>query len=647
MARTKRGRTKRLILDIGANTIRVCELAGTKTGYQLTKYAQREVLDDPALDDEEKQRLRVEALREMLAETKIRSKKTVFGVPGRSVFSRTRALPPVPEHKVTQIVRYEIQQQIPFSLDQIALDYQVLERTEAGGYEVMMAAIKVDVVEKELEILRHVKRSAFVVDVCPIAAYNWLKRTGALGNQGDCVALIDMGAATTDIVIERDNQFRFTRPLNMGGNDVTRAISKEFNQDFPTAEKLKRERGFAPTGDAQRDGKGGEVIGRVLSRLVSEINRSFAYFRSQPGGGPVQRVVLTGGAAMLRNMAPYLQRELGVEVRLAQPLGGIEIGEEAESIKACAQQAPVVLGLALRCCEPVAIEVNLVPPRVIEAARRREQLVYWALIQVTVILIFASVIPVGAAENKVVKERVEILKGYIEKYDPEVLVNPEAPSRFAADLRYEKGKVERRQRQVEVLDNAKKGRRFWLGGLEVINNARPPGGGVWFSSLETSEVKPGNQKQDVSSSGFCGIDPLYAGGASAGTYPLLDKSAQSVAPPDPNGFRIFGYAEDTEALKEFIQALRDSGRFGEEGNGVFFDQATVEMVPISQMDNARVSGHSASSSPGGMNPNAMGGMQPGMNRPMPAQPPAGGGGGGGGETVLTFRVDLLLGGIRN
>ena len=117
----------------------------------------------------------------------------------------------MPEYKVTQIVRYEIQQQIPFALDQIALDYQVLDRTEAGGYEVMMAAIKVDVVEKHLEILRETKCRIDTVDVGPLAAYNWLKHTGEFGEQGDCVALLDLGASTTNIVIERDNRFRFTR----------------------------------------------------------------------------------------------------------------------------------------------------------------------------------------------------------------------------------------------------------------------------------------------------------------------------------------------------------------------------------------------------------------------------------------------------
>src|SRR5690606_5243553 len=173
--------TRRLVLDIGSSAIRLCELAQTKAGYQLVRYHQREMVIDPALDEEARREIRRETLKQLLRDAKVRHKRAVFGVPGQSGFTRTRALPPVPDHKVNQIVRYEIQQQIPFSLDQIALDYQILGRTEARGYDVLMTAIKVDVVDKQLDLLQDVKRTAEIVDVAPLAAYNWLKHCGEFG----------------------------------------------------------------------------------------------------------------------------------------------------------------------------------------------------------------------------------------------------------------------------------------------------------------------------------------------------------------------------------------------------------------------------------------------------------------------------------
>lgn len=484
-----RGRAgRRLVLDIGSSAIRLCELSQTKSGYQLSKYYQREMLIDPSIDDAAKRDIRLTALRELLKEAKIRTKKAVFGVPGQSVFTRTRALPPVPEHKVTQIVRYEIQQQIPFALDQIALDYQVLGRTEAGGYEVLMAAIKVDVVDRHLDLLQEAKRTADLVDVAPLAAYNWLKHTGEFGDQGECVALLDIGAATTDIVIERDNQFRFTRSLNIGGNDITSAVARNFNVGFAEAEQLKRERGFAPTGDAQRDGKGGEVIGQVLGRLVNEIARSFAYFRSQPGGGPVSRVILAGGTASLRNIVPYLQRQLGLDVRIAQPLAGLAVSANAQEANERPEQASVALGLALRSIQGVPIEINLIPPRIIESARRKEQAFYWALSLVTLALIMASTVPMQAKRTDALNRQIDMIKTQLAQYDPALALDPTKPAAVEQQADEREKQQKDLQSQIDTLDTARNQRRFWLDYLKVINDARPPGQGVWFSAVQTTLI---------------------------------------------------------------------------------------------------------------------------------------------------------------
>lgn len=539
MAKIRRSRSRRLVLDIGSHTIRLCELTPGKTGYQLTKYLQREVLKDPALDEEQYRGQRVQALKAILAEAKIRTKRAVFAVPGRSVFTRTRALPPVPEHKVTQIVRYEIQQQIPFSLDQISLDYQVVDRTATGGYEVLMLAIKVDVVEKELEILREAKRSVSTVDVCPLAAYNWMKYVGWGGEADDCVALLDMGASTTDIIIEREGRFRFTRPLNFGGNDITAAISREFALNFSDSERLKRQRGFAPTGDPQRDGKGGEVIGRVLGRLATEINRSFAYFRSQPGGGMVTRVVITGGASCLRNMAPYLQRELNLPVFMAQPLGNLEIGPGAQSVRQSPHQACVVLGLALRCVQSVPIEINLIPPRIIESARRKEQAFYWALVLATLALIMASIIPVRANENKNVARLIKVLEHQVQLYDPELVRNPTASSRFEGDMQKAKSDVMQRKTQVDQLDTAVKDRKFWLDALTKLNDARPLGAKIWFCSVQTVAIA--RQKKDAMAAATA-RPTSRGGGGMMGGLSLRGRKTDSAKGPKVAGLSDIGGA---------------------------------------------------------------------------------------------------------
>jgi type IV pilus assembly protein PilM len=489
MARFKRSKGKRLILDLGSSTVRLCELSQTKSGYQLTRYLQREFVIDPSLDEEAANEIRNDALQELLKEAKVRAKKVVFGVPGQSVFTRPRALPPVPEHKVTQIVRYEIRQQIPFDLDQIALDFQILGKTEAGGYDVLMAAIKVDVVEQHLDMIRAAKKSIDVVDVTPLAAYNWFKYTGEFGDQGECVALLDLGASTTDIVVEREGQLRFLRSLNLGGNNITSAIATSFGVEFADAERMKRERGFAPSGNPERDGKGGQVIGQVLTRLVAEINRSLAYFRSQPGGGTVSRIIVTGGGACLRNIIPYLQQHLGIEVRIGQPLAGLAIAPEAQEVNEHPERASVVLGLALRTCDDVAVAINLIPPRILQAAKRREQAFYWAMSFFALSLIVASIVPVSAQRDKQVQRDIKTVEDKIVAFDPLLRGDlAENQSKFEGALQNRRAQIQKSKQQCDFLDALWTRREFWLKYITAVSEARPRSGGLWFSDIETSLV---------------------------------------------------------------------------------------------------------------------------------------------------------------
>lgn len=626
MATLKRRGSRRIVLDMGSSAIRLCELTPTKAGFQLTRYIQREIPVEPDMDDDTKRSVRVNTLKELLKEAKInpRGKKVVFAMAGQSVFTRTRALPPVPEHKLTQIVQYEIRQQIPFSLDQIALDFQVLNRTDAGGYEVLMAAIKVDVVDKQLSILREVIKGVDTVDVGPLSAYNWLKHNGQFGAAEECVALLDLGASTTDIVIEREGQFRFTRSINVGGNDVTRAISSEFGLPWVEAEKVKRQRGFAPTGDAQRDGKGGEVIGRVLGRLVAEVNRSFAYFRTQPGGGPVSRIVVTGGGVCLRNMIPYLQRQLGVEVRIAHPQEGLTIGPGAQQVNENPEQAAVALGLALRSAGNAAIEINLIPPRILETARRREQAIYWSLIGVTAILILASIIPVQYNKNKLVQQDISMyvaqLRAFDERLSAQVNIRPAgAPPPLTSD--YEMRLITARQlvdkfkEQVDFLDRARQTRPNWVRFLVALNRARPIGVNrlVWISAIETASVGEATIEVDTGGDGdigsrresraasrpdpmalgyesapFPGIKPriIIEGGARASRSREVETPAieRALPPPNPNSLRVIGYSVTPDGVVTFKDRLEEHQVFLKDG--VYFQPRLMTRVPVEEMDRA-------------------------------------------------------------
>ena len=686
MAGNKTRSSNKLVLDIGTSAIRLCDLSKTKTGYQLNKYYQRSFEIDPAMDEEAKQDKRATVLAEILKEAKVRAKKAVVAVPGQSVFTRNRSLPPVPEYKVPQIVRYEIQQQIPFSLDEISLDYQVLGRTDVGGYDVMMAAIKVDVVEKQIEILSKVKRGVETVDVSPLAAYNWLSFTGDFGNDGACVAMIDLGATTTDIVIQKDNQFKFTRSLHVGGNDITAAIASAFNMSFLEAERLKCEKAFAPTGNAEQDGRGGEVTGRVLSRLVGEINRSFAYYRSQPGGGPVARVVISGGGACLRNIIPYLQRQLNIEVRIAQPLAGVAVSPEANQASQFPEQACVVLGLALRSTQKVPVAINLIPPRLLDIARRKDELKYWVATFVVIFAIMASVIPKTKNQNTEVLKQIEHYKEVIGKYDAMLINNPNGTSKLENKMNILTSDFRLIKQEIQALEVFASHRNVWLEEVEGIYNARSTKG-LAISSFQTIIIgDPGDLKHsltgtddatsdddsssndrprfrgntgataDLMLTAFPGIssmvpDSSTAGGSRGSRGKDRDSSSteaggssSSKRLPEPNGIAIFGYASNVKKVQEFVRLLEGERLFIE--NGVYFHISSLREVSAGELNNADL-GTLKSATTG-----AGGGGRGGDSGGRGGRTTGGGRGGGGGSStiipgitgssVVKFQIELQL-----
>ncbi|MCX8063554.1 MAG: pilus assembly protein PilM [Candidatus Hydrogenedentes bacterium] len=631
--RLRKGK-KRIVLEISTTAVRLCEFSRTKTGLQLVKYIERVIPYDPRMDEEQRKEQKRKAISDVLKEAKINSKRVIVAVPGQSVFVRVRSLPPVSESKVDQIVKYEIQQQIPFDLRQIAIDYQILAHPEGGGYEVLMSAIKVDVVDKFLSVLEGMRLQPDIVDVVPFASYSWLKHVGEIPTHGECIALIDLGASTTNILVEKDGILRNTRTLNIGGNDITQAIADTFNIPFDEAERLKCEKGFAPTGNPQIDGKGGEAIGKVLNRLVNEIQRSFSYFRSLPGGAQVTRIYVCGGGSALKNIVPFLRRALGVDVKPVQPLSNISVSPQAQSVLQHPERASVVLGLGLRNWQDTKIDINLIPPRILEVRRRKEQAVYWAFSMVTLALIMASVIPVHANQNKLVKQRIEELKRYVAMYDPEVAQNPVMTSPLKQSLAEAKTQIESLKKKVEALDRARLNRRFWLDELALVASARPPRtdkDGIWFSSVETVVIQEpqqglgapqfqprlpqisglpqqtASQKPTYNVTGFPGIGArtgiVGTGGGRGGVFgggaplspisgPPQQQTQQQTQIPGANGLRIMGLATSDSVIKSFVENLEKVTQTLPDGtvlrfDTVIFSEASVQPVGWDVLYNAQ------------------------------------------------------------
>ena len=213
-------------IDVSKYSVKAAKLerkgdAVELTGLDVIQYTSAGTGEDGALDDQIK-----DALADLKANNKIGGDKVVLSLPGHSTFNRLVKLPPVDDSKIPEIVKYEAQSQIPFNIDEVIWDYQLIDRVYGPGEEkeVILFAIKRDIVEQFLDNIKEVGLNVDAVQFGPVALYNFLCRDQGVG---DSAVALDMGSDNTDLVIVDGTKF-WIRNLPITGNDITRALQKAF-----------------------------------------------------------------------------------------------------------------------------------------------------------------------------------------------------------------------------------------------------------------------------------------------------------------------------------------------------------------------------------------------------------------------------------
>ena len=357
---------KILAIDIGAATIKVGEFQMSKThGLRLINFNHADLGLDPE-HEEERKSLIVAAIRSALREKNIKARHVVFSVSGQSVFTRFVKLPPVEESKVEQIIQYEAQQNVPFPIDEVIWDHQLLGSTEQGELEVVLLAIKSDIIEDLNEGVESAGLHTEIVDVAPMALINAVRY-----NEGEidgCTMVVDIGARTTNLLFLEKSRI-YSRPIPIAGNAITQGIAAEFNIPFLDAEQLKRAKGFVALGGAyeepadEQQARVGKIIRNVMTRLHSETTRSINYWKGQQGGKAPTRLLLSGGSSVMPYTDRFFQEKLQLPVQLFNPLRNVEIGEQVsrEELAKCAHFFGEIVGLGLRRVTHCPLEVNLLP----------------------------------------------------------------------------------------------------------------------------------------------------------------------------------------------------------------------------------------------------------------------------------------------
>jgi type IV pilus assembly protein PilM len=381
-----------LCLDFGAGSLKAAEFEPGESGVLRLKQFGLRPLGFEGSQDVARERVLIKAMQELIAERGLGAKDINACAPGFHVFSKFVKLPPVDSSKVAQIVQYEAQQNVPFPLDDVVWDYQILGTTPAGEMEVLLVAIKTDIVEGLFRTAEQCGLRIQLVDVSPAALCNAFRYN--YGDLEGCTMLLDVGAKTSNLLFFEKGKV-YSRGINIGANSITQDFAAESKLKFAEAEQLKIAEGFVSLGGAYeepenpRQAQISKIARQVMTRLHIQVNQTIQFYRGQQGGSPPERLFLAGGASVMAYTAQFFAEKLNLPVEYFNPFRNVQIDPaiNLEELAGVAHAFGEVVGLGLRNVAQCPVEMNLMPKSSLQRQQFNQKKPYFAATLCSLVLV--------------------------------------------------------------------------------------------------------------------------------------------------------------------------------------------------------------------------------------------------------------------
>ena len=338
-------------VDIGSSAVKAVELkVGGKGGdeFQLLNIGLEplppEAIVDGAIMDSGAV---IDAVQNVFQDNRIKTTDCATGVSGNAVIVKKISLPQMSDEELAESINWEAEQYIPFDIQDVQLDYEVVEGgASAGNMDVLLVAVKKDKISEYTSAIQQAGRNPTIVDVDVFALQNCYE-INYVPDPGRVVALLNIGASTMNVNVVRDGASVFNRDIAVGGNQYTDAIQKDLSLSFEQAESLKH--------GEQVDGASAESLGPILQavseNITTEIQRTFDFFRATSQEDRVDQIYLSGGAAKVHGLRDLLAERLDAPVELLNPFLNVRYNEkdfDADFLDDIGPSAAIAVGLAVR-----------------------------------------------------------------------------------------------------------------------------------------------------------------------------------------------------------------------------------------------------------------------------------------------------------
>ena len=341
-----------MAVDIGTDSIKLVNLKAVKSGYQLLNFGMIPLAPGTIVEGSIVEAEAVnEAIKNLLELEKINVKNVATAVSGASVVIKKIKVPYMSHEELEDSIKFEAEHYIPYDIDEVNLDFHILTKYEEKEeerpeqIEILLVAVKKDKVNEYVNLFSELGLKPLIVDVDVFAIENAYEYNYGI-QEGEIVALIDMGAGMTNINILEEGVTTFTRDIYFGGNNYNQAIREEYNISYQLAERLK-------LGEETEKISTRDIIPLLMAsteEFADEIQKSFDFFKST-GDYRVDKVVLSGGCSKIIDLDKYLTKNLGIVTEIFDAFKNISIDEKSfdpEYIQYIAPFAAVGVGLALR-----------------------------------------------------------------------------------------------------------------------------------------------------------------------------------------------------------------------------------------------------------------------------------------------------------
>jgi type IV pilus assembly protein PilM len=346
MLKFSRGSKRTVGLDIGSSSIKVVELDHSGTTPQLVKFGRCGLLPEAIVDGEIMDRdVVVDTIAELMEVNGITSRDVVAAVSGRAVIVKKIQMDKMSDEEARAAIQWEAEQHIPFDVDDVALDFQILNPDASPDkMDVLLVAAKKEMLEARADLIRAAGLHPVTIDVDSFAVQNAFESSYDYA-EGSVTLLLNVGCFVTNVNIVRDGIPYFTRDLSFAGNAILEAVQKDLGVDHEAACEILENPGEERADDLH------SIVGLVGEELAVGIEKSLSYLRASGEADHIDRICLSGGSSFAPGLRESIEKRQGSPVEIANPFRKLEWEDGVFGDVEPATLGPhymVATGLALR-----------------------------------------------------------------------------------------------------------------------------------------------------------------------------------------------------------------------------------------------------------------------------------------------------------